>query len=194
MEVLKDYFIFFFEDDEQMRVEYLPYLITGDFDSVDQKIIEYYKGHNVEVKHILSQDNTDFDKLMKFVRDEARESYYYIIVAGCFGGNISQELSNLNTLLTNKDLPLVLLDDNNINFIVPEGEHVIYGIPNAKCGMIPLIPVQNITTKGLQWDMGSNGIPNNLCFGTLISTSNRLIGEHVLINTSDPFLWTFDFL
>jgi thiamine pyrophosphokinase len=60
-------------------------------------------------------------------------------------------------------------------------------VQGPQCGLIPLGgPVVKISTKGLRWNLNEA----RLEFGRLISTSNCLEAKEIIIDSSDPFLWT----
>jgi len=58
------------------------------------------------------------------------------------------------------------------------------------CGLIPFgCRCDTIQTTGLQWDLGGDGLSSSE-FGGLVSTSNRVVGEVVTVQTSHPLLFT----
>jgi len=58
------------------------------------------------------------------------------------------------------------------------------------CGLIPIgCRCDTVQTTGLQWDLGGDGLSSTE-FGGLVSTSNRVVGEVVTVQTSHPLLFT----
>ena len=48
--------------------------------------------------------------------------------------------------------------------------------------------MKNITTQGLKWDLTND----SLKFGELVSTSNVVLSDEVVIETSDFMMFVFD--
>ena len=78
--------------------------------------------------------------------------------------------------------------------LLEPGRHEIIPDRNLEgptCGLIPIgFPVQNISTSGLKWNLTKQG----LTFGGLVSTSNRIVDEKIIVDTPDGhLLWTTSF-
>lgn len=60
------------------------------------------------------------------------------------------------------------------------------------CGLIPIgCCCDNVRTTGLKWNLGCGGSsPSSSEFGAMVSTSNRVVGEIVTVQTSHPLLFT----
>ena len=62
---------------------------------------------------------------------------------------------------------------------------------DKSCGILPLFGPVRLETEGLQWNL----TPENLVkFGGLISTSNKIISDRVIIQNLSPapYVWTHE--
>lgn len=80
-----------------------------------------------------------------------------VVILGSLGGNFTQSLSNLNVLFLYPKKKIFFLSEENLLFLLRPGKHTIHAIKNTKVGLIPLGNiVENITTTGLQWNLGKS--------------------------------------
>lgn len=175
--------------------KYLPDYISGDFDSVDPDILNFYKGKGVEVIPTPDQNETDLTKCLRIlISNKSISEFDQIVVMNAFGGRLDHTMANIETMfhitkLTNK--PLYLMSEDSVACLLMPGNHVIHantGLEGDWCGLIPIgAKCTHITTTGLKWNL-SDG---QLEFGTLVSTSNTYDGSGVVtIETDTTVLWT----
>ncbi|XP_059173979.1 thiamin pyrophosphokinase 1-like [Physella acuta] len=173
--------------------EYLPNVITGDFDSASPAVLEYYKNKNVDIISTPDQDETDFTKCLRVVTERVDQKTIEMVVAiGAFGGRMDHTLANINTLYTAFSLaqvPLLLLSDSSLALLLDKGEHTLHcdtGLEGDWCGLVPIgQPALNVTTTGLKYNLTND----KMSFGELISTSNTLADSIVTVTTDQPLLW-----
>jgi hypothetical protein len=87
------------------------------------------------------------------------------------------------------------MDDYSMMIFLEAGENKI--MPSRKyesrkgCGIIPLGgKVEKIQTSGLKINFGNKDDPlDSLDFSEVISTSNTMVDEVIIINNSDPVLF-----
>ncbi|KAK0050651.1 thiamine pyrophosphokinase 1-like isoform X2 [Biomphalaria pfeifferi] len=175
--------------------QYLPSIITGDFDSADPDLLEYYKNHKVPVVATPDQDETDFTKCLRIVVDKMG-TCSQILAVGAFGGRMDHTFANVNTLYTALKLtkiPVLLVADNSMSVLLDKGEHTLHcdtGYEGDWCGLIPIgQPADHVTTTGLKYNLTND----RMNFGDLISTSNSLAGSVVTVTTDQPLLWVMGF-
>lgn len=65
------------------------------------------------------------------------------------------------------------------------------GFKGSNCGILPLFGPVNLETSGLEWNLEKS---QTVQFGGLVSTSNRVTEETVLIENDScyPFIWTHE--
>ena len=89
---------------------------------------------------------------MQGLRSQSRRD-----TAGALGGRLDHTLSNLNALYAHPELPLVLIGDGNIVRLLRKGTTRITPdkCEGKYCGVVPLQGAAQVTSRGLQWDMGA---------------------------------------
>ncbi|GAV02778.1 hypothetical protein RvY_13302 [Ramazzottius varieornatus] len=191
------------------RSTWLPDLICGDFDSAEPEVLKFFKSFpSVRIEKTPDQDATDFTKALKLVgeilrnRSECGEpdglnsssSNVDMIVAVCSGrGRFDHSMGNINTLFSSAqytNLPVILMSETDMQYVIPGGtaQTMILdtGLEGPYCGLLPLSGPSIVSTSGLQWNLFNE----TLSFGGLISTSNSLDRETVMVKCSEPLLWT----
>ncbi|KAK3785049.1 hypothetical protein RRG08_038001 [Elysia crispata] len=174
--------------------DFLPDIISGDFDSADPGILEYYKNKNVEIVPTPDQDETDFTKCLRIVCQRLDPVKVFSIVAlGGFGGRLDHSLANISSLYTAKEmssLPVMLVSSSSVACLLEKGKHTLYcdtGLEGDWCGLIPIgCPADHVTTTGLKYNLTDQ----RMAFGELISTSNSIVDAKVTVDTDQPLLWT----
>ena len=76
----------------------MPEVIIGDLDSIEKKVLEYYKNKNILIKKFpKDKDFTDFELILKEINkiSENKNSVEKIFVVGGLGKRIDMTLSNL---------------------------------------------------------------------------------------------------
>lgn len=174
--------------------------IIGDLDSINKEIQDYYEQHGTKIIKDLNQDMNDLEKCLHFIQDNIQEkkNIEKILIYGAFGGRVDQMMAHFDTLKRWNHLPLVLLDDMNVAYLIkPNIQYQIVfnelkdHIEGNSIGIIPLYgKIHEMTTTGLKWDLNHQSLE----FGELISSSNRLhednITRIVSIQSSDYCLFT----
>lgn len=186
-----------YNNTEDERDKYIPHLITGDFDSVQPNVLQYYKEKNVEILETPDQDYTDFTKCLQVLANRKLTTQLdCVIVLGSFGGRLDQIFSNIETLFTAKTIipetPVYLYSQESMACLLSEGKHILHTSSPCRhdwCGLIPIgSSCECVTTSGLKWNLDKQ----RLRFGELISTSNTWDNDSgfVTIETDQPLLWT----
>ncbi|XP_052805277.1 thiamin pyrophosphokinase 1-like [Mya arenaria] len=178
--------------------QYLPHVISGDFDSVKPDTLQWYKDKGIEVVHTPDQDFTDFTKGLQIVINKFKDKKLDAVIAyGAFGGRLDHMFANIDTLFTANrlapGLPVYLCDDQNIACLLQQGSHRLHvgtGLEGDSCGLIPVGgQCDHVSTTGLKWNLDNQ----RLKFGELVSTSNTWAGDNVVTVTTDqPLLWTMN--
>ncbi|KAH9507418.1 cAMP-dependent protein kinase subunit [Bulinus truncatus] len=178
-----------------IKDQYVPNIITGDFDSVNPEFLDFYKNMNVSVLPTPDQDETDFTKCLKVVIDKMGQCSQ-IVALGAFGGRLDHILANMNTLykaLKLTKIPVLLVAENSMALLLDKGEHTLQcdtGFESEWCGLVPIgQPADNVTTTGLKYNLTND----KMSFGQLISTSNSLADSVVTVATDQPLLWTMGY-
>ncbi|XP_032512977.2 thiamin pyrophosphokinase 1 isoform X2 [Danaus plexippus] len=199
-----DKFLNHLSHDEQKSMK-CPDLVTGDFDSISEEMLQKYKDKHCKIISTPDQDFTDFTKAIIELNNYCEENKVqmdYALVMAQNSGRLDQILGNIQTLHLIKENRLLhpqtrvyMLSDDSISWLLHPGDHIIE-IPlasrngNAWCSLIPVgEPCISVTTSGLKWNLDNQ----KLNFGGLISTSNTFDGsDQVKVKCSHTLLWSME--
>lgn len=168
------------KDDEKTDMIEPPDLITGDFDSITQETVEFFK--TIPKINTPDQDATDFTKAFAVMQPvmEQRKLHDVVVFTEC-SGRLDQTMANLNTLykMQKEKCNVYLVSGDSITWLLRPGKHTIQ-IPldlvteQRWCSLMPLgSPAHNVTTTGLKW---------NLCKCCL----HKIFKYSILIGSSYP--------
>lgn len=179
-----------------------PDYISGDFDSINQKTLTYFKENNPNVEIVATprQNETDFTKALVILEPELTKKHIdEIVVLQEFSGRFDQIMANINTLYkygsSMMNPKLYLLSSTSMTWLLRPGENFIR-IPNYLfdqqrwCSLLPIGEKAVVTTDGLKWDL-SESVLN---FGGLVSSSNTYSKMLVKIVTDNYIVWSMGLL
>ncbi|XP_037413848.1 thiamine pyrophosphokinase 3-like isoform X3 [Triticum dicoccoides] len=146
---------------DDVRSRYKPDVIKGDMDSVRPEVKEYYS------------------------------NLLCILVLGALGGRFDHEMGNINVLHLFPNIKIVLLSDDCLIFLLPRTHthniHIERSVEGPHCGLIPIgAPSTSTTTTGLRWNLDNT----HMSFGGLISTSNTVDEDQVMVTSDSDLIWT----
>ena len=135
------------------RYRKVPKMIIGDLDSIEEKILKFYKNENVLIKKFpKDKDFTDFELILKEIEkiEENKNYLEKIFVVGGLGKRIDMTLSNL--FIMEKYQNLVFLQENEEIFYTEKP----FVLKNKKGGEFSIIPisekVEKLTLKGFKFE------------------------------------------
>ena len=131
----------------------IPEMIVGDLDSIEKKVLEYYKSNNILIKKFpKDKDFTDFELILKEINkiSENKNFVEQIFVVGGLGKRIDMTLSNL--LMIEKYKNLVFLQENEEIFYA-EKPFVLENKKGYGFSIIPISEkVEKLTLKGFKFE------------------------------------------
>ena len=131
----------------------MPEVIVGDLDSIEKKVLEYYKSKNILVKKFpKDKDFTDFELILKEINkiSENKNFVEKIFVVGGIGKRIDMTLSNL--FIMEKYKNLVFLQENEEIFYA-EKSFILKNKKEYEFSIIPISEkVEKLTLKGFKFE------------------------------------------
>jgi len=128
----------------------IPEVIVGDLDSIEKKVLEYYKSNNILIKKFpKDKDFTDFELILKEI---SKDNNYIkkIFVVGGLGKRIDMTLNNL--FIMGKYKNLVFLQENEKIFYA-EKSFILKNKKEYKFSIIPISEkVEKLTLKGFKFE------------------------------------------
>ncbi|KAL7730049.1 hypothetical protein ACLKA6_009336 [Drosophila palustris] len=170
-----------------------PDLITGDFDSITEETIEFFK--STPKINTPDQNATDFTKAFTVLQPVMQQRKVHdVVVFHDSSGRLDQVMANINTLykMQKDNCNVYLLSGDSITWLLRPGKHTIQ-VPLdlvAKQRWCSLMPVgstsHNVTTTGLKWNL----YHAQMEFGGMVSTSNTYSTEFVQVQTDGNLIWS----
>ena len=152
----------------------MPEVIIGDLDSIEKKVLEYYKSKNNLIKKFpKDKDFTDFELILKEINkiSENKNFVEKIFVVGGLGKRIDMTLSNL--FIMEKYKNLVFLQENEEIFYV-EKSFVLKNKKEYEFSIIPISEkVEKLTLKGFKFETDKIDVKRE---------SSRLVSNVILEN------------
>ena len=152
----------------------MPEVIIGDLDSIEKKVLEYYKSKNILIKKFpKDKDFTDFELILKEINkiSENKNFVEKIFVVGGLGKRIDMTLSNL--FIMEKYKNLVFLQENEEIFYA-EKSFVLKNKKEYEFSIIPISEkVEKLTLKGFKFETDKIDVKRE---------SSRLVSNVILEN------------
>ncbi len=146
-----------------LSVGYKPDLIIGDLDSVD---LTDPRISDVEIVKAASQENTDFEKTLRFTLEHG---WKHILVTSFSGGRIDHTLGNIqiayeysrqtiNAHHPEEEAEIVLIDSQFMIFPVIRNL-VLQTSPGTGISILPMEDLTILSTRGLEYELAGRKLP-----------------------------------
>ena len=162
---------------------FVPDVLIGDFDSLDAATLERLRTQNVRVETFPT--DKDFTDGQLAIERALREQPTELYLLGFLGGpRLDQALANV-FLLTQVDVPTVLLDERNEARLL-RGPATHEWAPEASevVSLIPLTEARGVTTVGLRWTLAAD----TLRVGETRAVSNEPVAQQARVHVEDGHL------
>ncbi len=160
-----------------LRVELLPHLVSGDFDSLTEDELIWLEGQDIRVIPTPDQDFTDLDKALAIALEELGAGQVRIFAAT--GGRLDHIYSVLSTVVKyGRRADIRLVDEVGETWLV-NGTATLTGadLTGRTLSLMALGRVDGITTTGVVWPLTNESLAPGVRDGTL----NQIAGETVQI-------------
>lgn len=184
-------------------------VISGDFDSIDGKLIERLqspkkaikpppgtKDSSTEMKLPLvvetaCQKETDFTKAIRVVKGLTSDIKIFFGLYYSDGTRIDHLFGLVNTLhLIKRDVYILNVKSNTVSWLLHPGSHTILKpFGQEPCSLVPFLGPTDTKTHGLRYNVNSS-----MTFGGLVSTSNICAEQRdkISVETNRELLWSID--
>lgn len=163
---------------------FVPNLIIGDFDSVDKKVLEYFKTNGIQIMEFpCEKDKTDTQIAIEYL---AENGFDEVIMLSCTGKRLDHVLANISLLyyLLEHDIKGAIVDENNI-IMMTRSKIKIHGKKGHLLSLLPYTQtVSGICTKGLYYPL-EDGVME---FGNPYGVSNVIIEDEAIVEVKDGVL------
>jgi len=153
------------------KYKLIPDFIIGDFDSIDKKVLNFYKNKS-KIIQFNRQNDTDLEKCLKYA---SAKKYDDAIILGATGDRLDHSFCNLGIVLKFYDKirvkiihqkSILCAYSNNVLLNTVKGETIsLYGFDQRT----------KITSTGLKYSLNNTALP----FGLKESTSNLALGDKI---------------
>ncbi len=161
----------------------MPNHVLGDFDSIDEKILNEYKSINnssINFHTFNSQkDYTDTHLAVELAMDLDSTA---IVLLGAIGTRLDHSISNIQllTYMLKKNISGYIINENNKIYLIDKSK--ILKKENVYGNYLSLMPltktVSGITLKGFKYPLNNHTI----ALGETIGISNEIIEDEALID------------
>jgi len=131
----------------------IPEMIIGDLDSIEKKVLEYYKSKNVLIKKFpRDKDFTDFELILEEINKILGNEDFIekIFIVGGLGNRLDMTLSNLFLMEKYKNI-VFLLEDEEIFYA--EKSFVLKNKKDFEFSIVPISEnVEKLTLKGFKFE------------------------------------------
>ncbi len=160
------------------RMNMIPHVAIGDFDSIDTKSRLFLETHHVPIiTHPRDKDATDTELAVQWAMEKGATG---LTLMGVTGTRLDHTLANILLLksIGETGIKCRIVDDNNEIYIVTERIE-LHGNPGDLVSLIPLTEtVKGVTITGVDFPLDNAEIP----MGSSLGISNRFSGTQAQIS------------
>ena len=163
-----------------------PNVIVGDFDSVDENTLKYYKSKNIKIKQYpCKKDETDMELGLEEAINAGCDE---IIITAGIGSRMDHTLANLQLLfnLLEKGIKAKIVNENNEVWLINK-KTVIEGKAGDIVSLVPMTQeVTGVTTYNLEYPLNDA----TLFFGSrLLAVSNVMLSDRAEVEIKSGYLY-----
>ena len=166
------------------EMDILPDVIIGDFDSISSDSRAHFSRAGVSLLHLTSQDDTDFEKALIYLKESGVQS---VAVCGVTGKLLDHTLGNFSILLRYLDVFRIVLFDPHYRVDVITAGKTFSARAGDRVSIVPLAPASGVSYSGLRYPFEKP----LLAFGIAEGTCNESLGDNFSVNLESGVLLVF---
>lgn len=167
-----------------MCLDIYPNLLVGDFDSINEKTLEWIKRNNVKIRRFPKEkDMTDTELAVEFA---LKQNPQQITIIGAMGSRLDHSLSNIMLLYKIYKMGIDAIIVDELNYVTITGD-----VLEMRCRAgqtISIIPIggdaKGVTLEGLEYSL----IDYNIEMGSSLGISNKSVAEEIVISVKNGIL------
>ncbi len=167
--------------DTARRVGIVPDYIIGDFDSVKEETLQFFRNKS-EIIKIKRQNDTDVEKCLKFaIKKKCKEA----VLLGAIGDRLDHSFCNMGIVIKFFDkIKVRIISDKSI--LTPyTGEVSLSTVRDETISLYGFDEKTKITSAGLKYPLTQTPLP----FGHRESTSNAAVREQVELKIAGSIIF-----
>jgi thiamine pyrophosphokinase len=182
-EMKEDYIILSADSGANCLYRYgvIPDYLMGDFDSIDQNILDYFIQKNCKiVKFPRDKDYTDTQLALHMAFDLKADK---IIFLGCTGSRLDHTLGNIGLLLEclKRNIEAAITDEKNVITI----KNKAFEMKGNKGELFSILaytgPISNLYIEGAKFELNNFFLP----LGNPVTISNEFLADNVRVTFSE---------
>ncbi|WP_054739155.1 thiamine diphosphokinase [Cellulosilyticum ruminicola] len=166
------------------KLNLIPHLIVGDFDSTNMLDLMYYEDLNVPIHRFSThKDETDTELALRYAIEEGATE---VVIWGAVGSRLDHTLGNVHLLYSalKQGVKVTLMNEKNTVMLVDN----MIELKGQIGQLVSLIPfsekVEGISTIGLAYSLSED----TLWVGSSIGVSNYMTSSKAIIKVKAGFL------
>lgn len=163
------------------RLNIIPDFIIGDFDSIEPKVVKYFKDKSIFIK-FKRQNDTDVEKCLKFA---IKKKFKEVVLLGVTGDRLDHTICNLGIVIKfYNHIKIILVAENS--FLLPANKQLSFNsIIGETISIYAFDRKTNITSEGLKYKLKNSVLP----FGKKESTSNVATSTKVKLDIKNGIIF-----
>ena len=160
-----------------LSINIIPDVVVGDGDSMDSKLLDCVKNHQIPYHPDRSEEYNDLQKALKYCQ---ANGYDDVLLLGCGGLREDHFIANLSILVMySEKMRLVMLTEHGV-FNVLRGVATLPSLPGMQVSVFPSNLQTKLTFKGLKYPVKNRSF-NWLWEGSL----NEALGDAFTVEADD---------
>jgi len=164
----------------------IPHVLLGDFDSITEETLNYFKNKTEVIRYEAEKDFTDTEAALEEALKEKPEE---IILLGCTGNRLDHFIGNLSLLekALSKGVKAYIMDNNNKIFMMDKPGIIKKDFGDYISFQAFRSPVKGFGVKGVKYPLWDY----ELVLGDSMNVSNEFAEKYISVTFKEGILMVF---